>query len=407
MNQVSASSTAMSQGWAVFKGNMGGLILAFIIYIVAVMILSMVPLVNFFSIVWMPPLWGGLFMIFIDAAEGETVNYGRFMDGFKDKFLSFVLVYLAGILAMIGFMIVLFLAAYIAIGGDTIRQTMGQFAQMGQQGQYTEESYDAEYGNEDGNYEEEPYQPAGPPPDLGGLYTMFLFFGFLFVVFAVLFNWFLMLSFACVAGRDMGAIEALGTSFSIMKSSANAGIVTPFMVTLIMVISVIPFGLGLLFTLPWSYCVAVIAAGAVGGAATAQGSSSPGAFGASAGSSPMAAGEPPPIQSKFQAGSCAHCFVFQDGPGMDDNLAWDYMEAAHKSILDSNPDMDVTGQSLAAWPKTNDEFKKIAVAEINRYTARIPTAPDFMDGLKFKISVKPGKNPANNRRMVCVFIICK
>ncbi|MDH5638871.1 MAG: hypothetical protein OEZ04_10290, partial [Nitrospinota bacterium] len=287
-------------------------------------------------------------------------------------------------------------------GGQAFKQTMEQIQaleKMDQRGagEYTDE------GPEDTGFNEDI-----TPPEMGSVVKWFIILGVLASIFGIWFNWFMMLAFASVAGKDMGAIEAMKAAFSIMKSGVPAGVVTPLMIFLATVVGVIPLGLGLLIVIPWAHCVAVVAAGAVDGAANAE-TGFPlkrNALHPSA-SSGHATGAPPPLPGKYHPGSCAHCFVFQEGADMDDAAAKDYISAAHRNVIDSNPDMVTTGHGLAEWPKDNAAFKKIAADHIHQHANSAPGAPNFMDGSKYKISVKTGKNPATGKRAVSVFIVCK
>ncbi|MDH5509795.1 MAG: hypothetical protein OEZ32_05500 [Nitrospinota bacterium] len=406
MNQVSGSTSALSEGWTVFKGSMGPLIIAFVIYFAVIMFLSVAPVINFFYIVWMPPLWGGFFYIVIDAAKGQTVDYNRFLDGFREKFLQFFLVYLLSSIIAVIVILPMVLFLFLLVGGDTMRHAMEQIQAMEKMDQGAGEDF-TEGGTEDTGYRQD-----GLPPGFGPVIKWIILGGMFATVFAIWFNWFMMLAFACVAGRGMGAIEAMGAAFSIMKSGVPSGVVTPMVIFLASVAGAIPFLLGLLIVVPWAHCVAVIAAGAVDGARGADGAAATGsplmrnALHPSA-SSGHAMGAPPPIPGKYDPGSCAHCFVFQEGADMDDVAAKDYISAAHRNIIDSNQDMLATGHGLAEWPKDNTEFKKIAADHIHQHAESSPGAPNYMDGSKYKISVKTGKNPATGKRVVSVFIVRK
>ena len=61
----------------------------------AYIILSIIPVVNFLTIVWGPPLMGGMYYAVRRAAKGEELTYEALLDGFR---LSFLPLFLANIL---------------------------------------------------------------------------------------------------------------------------------------------------------------------------------------------------------------------------------------------------------------------------------------------------------------------
>ncbi|MDH4184570.1 MAG: hypothetical protein OEV92_10135 [Nitrospinota bacterium] len=373
MNNAPGPLEIMGQGWMVFRRDMGQLIVLFLIGLVAFFALSYIPIVGALSLFWAPPLMGGLLYAILDAFNGEPVSPSRIMDGFKIRPLTFIGIYFA--VSMLGAIMAAILV-YMMVDMEQLERWKEFFAQLERMG----------------NSKDDDSFPSLPP--MRGLVMMV---GGLSLIVAY-WQWFMMMALALAAGKDLNAGEAMGGAFAILASSPISALVIPPVMGMAFVISLIPFGLGLLVYLPWFYCVAMAHVGVTAGQ-PAEASLTPPPIGASGVEAPVA--QP----SAARSGACLHCFVFEEGGEMNNNKAWDYMEAEASKILDDNPDMEVTGHPLGHWPGSNDEFKKTLSSEINRYCSIIPSAPDYLDNSRFKVKVKTAKNPATGQRMALAFIV--
>ncbi len=109
-------SYCISQGYDVFKQNIGGFVLYTLVYFGVSMALAFIPLVGSLSAAALgSALSAGLFMAARKIKNGETVEFSQFFDGFKLGAPIFLVGLIVQILTAVGLLLLIIPGIYLAI----------------------------------------------------------------------------------------------------------------------------------------------------------------------------------------------------------------------------------------------------------------------------------------------------
>lgn len=104
---------SISQGFDIFKANMGGFVAFTLIVFVINIVLSFIP---FASIVVSGPLSAGFFIMAHHIRTGKSFEFGTFFKGFDKIGQLILLALISGILTVIGFVFLIIPGIYLAVG---------------------------------------------------------------------------------------------------------------------------------------------------------------------------------------------------------------------------------------------------------------------------------------------------
>lgn len=210
----------ISQAWAMVKEKLGMWVLINIIFFAVILVVSMIPFINFFVSFITPILIGGIIAISEKQRKTGEVEIGLLFAGFQQKFgalfavgaINFGISLIGGIIA-------------IMIGGTALLSIM---LEMSQGGQVSPETIMALSGS----------------------------FFYIFVIMAVAglvgaaMTWF---APALIMNHDFKVGAAISASLKAVSKNILPGILFFVVLAIIMFISAIPLGLGLLITFPIMY----------------------------------------------------------------------------------------------------------------------------------------------------------
>ncbi|MEY1238408.1 BPSS1780 family membrane protein [Providencia manganoxydans] len=210
----------ISQAWAMVKEKLGMWVLINIIFFAVILVVSMIPFINFFVSFITPILIGGIIAISEKQRKTGEVEIGLLFAGFQQKFgalfavgaINFGISLIGGIIA-------------IMIGGTALLSIM---LEMSQGGQVSPETIMALSGS----------------------------FFYIFVIMAVAglvgaaMTWF---APALIMNHDFKVGTAISASLKAVSKNILPGILFFVVLAIIMFISAIPLGLGLLITFPIMY----------------------------------------------------------------------------------------------------------------------------------------------------------
>lgn len=210
----------ISQAWAMVKEKLGMWVLINIIFFAVILVVSMTPFINFFVSFITPILIGGIIAISEKQRKTGEVEIGLLFAGFQQKFgalfavgaINFGISLIGGIIA-------------IMIGGTALLSIM---LEMSQGGQVSPETIMALSGS----------------------------FFYIFVIMAVAglvgaaMTWF---APALIMNHDFKVGAAISASLKAVSKNILPGILFFVVLAIIMFISAIPLGLGLLITFPIMY----------------------------------------------------------------------------------------------------------------------------------------------------------
>ena len=109
-------SYCISQGYDVFKQNIGGFVLYTLVYFGVSIALAFIPLVGSLSAAALgSALSAGLFMAARKIKNGETVEFSQFFDGFKLGAPIFLVGLIAQLLTAVGLLLLIIPGIYLAI----------------------------------------------------------------------------------------------------------------------------------------------------------------------------------------------------------------------------------------------------------------------------------------------------
>ncbi|MCW2258337.1 putative membrane protein [Providencia alcalifaciens] len=210
----------ISQSWAMVKEKLGMWVLINIIFFAFVLIVSMIPFVNFFVTFMTPILIGGIIAISEKQRKTGEVDVGSLFAGFQQKFGALFAVGVINFgVTLIGIIIALM------IGGTAV---LGAIMEMNEYGTIS--------------------------PDVVMALSSSFFYIFIIVAIANLLaaamTWF---APALIMNHDFKVGAAISASLKAVSKNILPGILFFIVMAIILVISAIPLGLGLLITMPIMY----------------------------------------------------------------------------------------------------------------------------------------------------------
>jgi uncharacterized membrane protein len=218
---------AFSQGSELFKAHMGILIGSFLLFMLLIMATASVPLVgSCVHITLQGPLTGGFFILILNLVRARAASIGDLFKGFE-SFGGLFLVTLAQTLIVT---LVFLPGVALIIGGFVM---------------------EVDFGDLEGQNEEALLKTLGagllhPLAILGFLSTLLLSF----ISYALIF-----FPLPLLADKKLGFGEAFGLGFQVSKRNFFPIFKLIIIGSLVIAVSLIPCGLGLIFAGPWFYAV--------------------------------------------------------------------------------------------------------------------------------------------------------
>lgn len=210
----------ISQAWAMVKEKLGMWVLINIIFFAVILVVSMIPFINFFVSFITPILIGGIIAISEKQRKTGEVEIGLLFAGFQQKFgalfavgaINFGISLIGGIIA-------------IMIGGTALLSIMLEMSQGGQ------------------------VSPETIMALSGSFFYIFVIMSVAGLVGAAM-TWF---APALIMNHDFKVGTAISASLKAVSKNILPGILFFVVLAIIMFISAIPLGLGLLITFPIMY----------------------------------------------------------------------------------------------------------------------------------------------------------
>lgn len=208
-------------GWNLFKQAPGPWIGMFVIFVVVWLVLSVIPLINFFTVLVFPVFMGGFMIAANNQRETGSLNIGDLFAGFQQKAGPLIIL---GLLTLAFTIVAMIPSGVVAVVGGLTALGSGSLSNMG---------------------------------------TMLGAFGIAIVLAVALISlvyaavWF---APALIVLHDMPPFEAMKTSFFACFRNWTAGLLYFLLVTLVLVIAIIPFGVGMLVARPEMYVLIVVVA---------------------------------------------------------------------------------------------------------------------------------------------------
>ncbi|MEY0876864.1 BPSS1780 family membrane protein [Providencia manganoxydans] len=210
----------ISQAWAMVKEKLGMWVLINIIFFAVILVVSMIPFINFFVSFITPILIGGIIAISEKQRKTGEVEIGLLFAGFQQKFgalfavgaINFGISLIGGIIA-------------IMIGGTALLSIMLEMSQGGQ------------------------VSPETIMALSGSFFYIFVIMSVAGLVGAAM-TWF---APALIMNHDFKVGAAISASLKAVSKNILPGILFFVVLAIIMFISAIPLGLGLLITFPIMY----------------------------------------------------------------------------------------------------------------------------------------------------------
>jgi len=218
---------AFSQGGELFKAHMGILIGSFLLFMVLIMATASVPFVgSCVQITLQGPLLGGFFILILNLVRTGAASIGDLFKGFE-SFGGLFLVTLAQALIVT---LVILPGVALMVGGFVMEVDFG----------------DIQWQND-----EAVLKALG-----AGLLHPLTILGFLLMFLLSLVSYALIFfPLPLLADRKLGFSEAFGLGFQVSKRNFFPILKLIIIGSLVMAVSLIPCGLGLIFAGPWFYAV--------------------------------------------------------------------------------------------------------------------------------------------------------
>ena len=218
---------AFSQGGELFKAHMGILIGSFLLFMVLIMATASVPFVgSCVQITLQGPLTGGFFILILNLVRARAASIGDLFKGFE-SFGGLFLVTLAQALIVT---LVILPGVALMIGGFVM---------------------EVDFGDLEGQNEEAVLKALG-----AGLLHPLTILGFLSMILLSIISYTLIFfPLPLLADRKLGFGEAFGLGFQVSKRNFFPIFKLIIIGSLVMAVSLIPCGLGLIFAGPWFYAV--------------------------------------------------------------------------------------------------------------------------------------------------------
>ena len=218
---------AFSQGSELFKAHMGILIGSFLLFMLLIMATASVPFIgSCVQITLQGPLTGGFFILILNLVRTGAASIGDLFKGFE-SFGGLFLVTLAQTLIVT---LVILPGVALMIGGFVMQ---------------------VDFGDLEGQNEEAVLKALG-----AGLLHPLTILGFLSMILLSIISYTLIFfPLPLLADRKLGFGEAFGLGFQVSKRNFFPIFKLIIIGSLVMAVSLIPCGLGLIFAGPWFYAV--------------------------------------------------------------------------------------------------------------------------------------------------------
>ncbi|RTZ66060.1 MAG: hypothetical protein DSZ35_08350 [Verrucomicrobia bacterium] len=218
---------AFSQGSELFKAHMGILIGSFLLFMLLIMATASVPFIgSCVQITLQGPLTGGFFILILNLVRTGAASIGDLFKGFE-SFGGLFLVTLAQTLIVT---LVILPGVALMIGGFVM---------------------EVDFGDLEGQNEEAVLKALG-----AGLLHPLTILGFLSMILLSIISYTLIFfPLPLLADRKLGFGEAFGLGFQVSKRNFFPIFKLIIIGSLVMAVSLIPCGLGLIFAGPWFYAV--------------------------------------------------------------------------------------------------------------------------------------------------------
>jgi len=218
---------AFSQGSELFKAHMGILIGSFMLFLLLIVATASVPFIgSCVQITLQGPLTGGLFILILNLIRTETASIGDLFEGFKSFGGLFLMVLVQTLIVSL----VILPGVALMIGGFVM---------------------EVDFGELEGQNEEALLKALG-----AGLLHPLTILGFLSMILLSIISYTLIFfPLPLLADRKLGFSEAFGLGFQVSKRNFFPILKLIIIGSLVMAVSLIPCGLGLIFAGPWFYAV--------------------------------------------------------------------------------------------------------------------------------------------------------
>ena len=218
---------AFSQGSELFKAHMGILIGSFLLFMLLIIVTASVPFIgSCVQITLQGPLTGGFFILILNLVRTGAASIGDLFKGFE-SFGGLFLVTLAQTLIVT---LVILPGVALMIGGFVM---------------------EVDFGDLEGQNEEAVLKALG-----AGLLHPLTILGFLSMILLSIISYTLIFfPLPLLADRKLGFGEAFGLGFQVSKRNFFPIFKLIIIGSLVMAVSLIPCGLGLIFAGPWFYAV--------------------------------------------------------------------------------------------------------------------------------------------------------
>jgi uncharacterized membrane protein len=218
---------AFSQGGELFKAHMGILIGSFLLFMLLIIVTASVPFIgSCVQITIQGPLTGGLFILILNLIRTETASIGDLFEGFKSFGGLFLMVLVQTLIVSL----VILPGVALMIGGFVM---------------------EVDFGELEGQNEEALLKALG-----AGLLHPLTILGFLSMILLSIISYTLIFfPLPLLADRKLGFSEAFGLGFQVSKRNFFPILKLIIIGSLVMAVSLIPCGLGLIFAGPWFYAV--------------------------------------------------------------------------------------------------------------------------------------------------------
>ena len=218
---------AFSQGSELFKAHMGILIGSFMLFMLLIVATASVPFIgSCVQITLQGPLTGGLFILILKLIRTETASIGDLFEGFKSFGGLFLIVLVQTLIVSL----VMLPGVALMIGGFVMEVDFRDF---------------------EGQNEEAVLKALGAV-----LLHPLTILGFLSMILLSIISYTLIFfPLPLLADRKLGLSEAFGLGFQVSKRNFFPILKLIIIGSLVMAVSLIPCGLGLIFAGPWFYAV--------------------------------------------------------------------------------------------------------------------------------------------------------
>jgi uncharacterized membrane protein len=214
---------AFSQGGELFKAHMGILIGSFLLFMLLIIVTASVPFIgSCVQITLHGPLTGRLFILILNLIRTETASIGDLFEGFKSFGGLFLMVLVQTLIVLL----VILPGVALMIGGFVM---------------------EVDFGELEGQNEEALLKVLG-----AGLLHPLTILGFLSMILLSIISYTLIFfPLPLLADRKLGFSEAFGLGFQVSKRNFFPILKLIIIGSLVMAVSLIPCGLGLIFAGPW------------------------------------------------------------------------------------------------------------------------------------------------------------